>query len=101
MLDLVSLDTGGKTVAVTVVGFECSKVQKSPLVHVPCRKNLQGIFAFGTEPPDCERLIGSALRSGERGVGTVSGCWKRHVPPFKQRPATKKRHISFSIVEKR
>jgi hypothetical protein len=30
MLDLVSLDTGRKTVAVAVVGVECSKVQKFP-----------------------------------------------------------------------
>lgn len=101
MLDLVSLDTGRKTVAVAVIGLECPKVQKPPLVHVPWRKNLQGIFAFGTEPPGCERLTGSALRSGETGVGTVSGCWKRHVSLFMQRPATKKWHILFPIVEKR
>jgi hypothetical protein len=37
MLDLVSLDTGRTTVAVAVVGLECPKVQKSPLVHVPWR----------------------------------------------------------------
>lgn len=35
MLDLLSLDMGRKAVAVAVAVFECSKVQKSPLVHVP------------------------------------------------------------------
>lgn len=66
MLDLLSLDVGRKAVAVDVARFECSKVQEFPLVHVPWRKNLQGIFVFGTKPPECERLISFALRSGER-----------------------------------
>lgn len=76
MLDLSSLVKVRDTVAVAVVVSECPKVQKSPLLHVPWRWNLQGILAFRTELPDCERLLGPALRSGERGVGTVSGCWK-------------------------